>query len=450
MSPNGGGPAGPRSPFRRVVTGTGADGRSRAGIVDTVPVETFGASGPLEKVVWAADVWRTAGHPPDPAAADQAGIWRLEPSPGGATFRIVGFPPRSAGSELHRTETIDFAVVLSGEVWLVLESGEVRLRPHDCIVQRATVHAWQNRGDEPCLLCAVMLSTRGGEPRGLLTARPPAASVPSRNSLGQSISVSGPAPSTSPSVPPPGSGRLAQYAYERVRGQVLRGALAAGAVLNEGVLARELAISKTPVRQALRALLQEGLLEVGPRRQMVVRGVSRDHRRELLEIREALERISVGHACQSIHVDDVDYLRILIRRQRRAADAGDEEAFIELDEELHLRIAAASDLHLVPKFLSQLRGFVRLMRLGSKRYPGHLYRVIEEHEAIVDALERRDQTAALSALHVHLHTTDYVLETEATPRLGPSRQGGRRPGTTDRATASRRESWTVSPRSEEG
>lgn len=211
-------------------------------------------------------------------------------------------------------------------------------------------------------------------------------------------------------TPAPGGGRLSAHAYEHIRGQVLRGALPPGTVLNEGVLAGRLGLSKSPVRQALRAMLQEGLLEIGPRRQMVVRGFSPDYRHELLEIREALERIAISHACRTMPFEEMDYLRILVRRQRRAADGGDEEAFIDLDEELHMRIAEGSDLRIVARFLLQLRGFVRLMRLGTSRYPGHLYRVIEEHEAVLDALERRDEAAALEALSHHLHTSDYLPE----------------------------------------
>ena len=62
------------------------------------------------------------------------------------------------------------------------------------------------------------------------------------------------------------------------------------------------------------------------------------------------------------------------------------------------------------RFLGQLRGFVRVMRLGTVRHPRHLVQVIAEHEAIVDALERRDEQAATAALSRHLHTSDYVFE----------------------------------------
>lgn len=213
--------------------------------------------------------------------------------------------------------------------------------------------------------------------------------------------------STRPPLPRRGGSRLTEHAYNHVRAQVLRGALPAGTVLAETAVADQLGISKTPVRQALRTLLQEGLLDVGPRRQLVVSGSWMEHRQELLEVREALERIAVSHACRSMPVEQVDQLRILLRRQTRAAAAGDEDGFIELDEELHLQLAAGASLRVVPRLLTQLRGFVGLMRLGTVRYEGHLREVIDEHEAIVDAVERRDEAAALEALALHLHKSEY-------------------------------------------
>ena len=57
--------------------------------------------------------------------------WELEPPPRGAVFRIINFPAHHKG-ELHRTDTLDFGVVLEGELWLLLEEGEVHLTQHDC------------------------------------------------------------------------------------------------------------------------------------------------------------------------------------------------------------------------------------------------------------------------------------------------------------------------------
>ena len=208
---------------------------------------------------------------------------------------------------------------------------------------------------------------------------------------------------------PAGSGRLAALAYEHLRGEILRQHLRAGTVLNEGSIADTLGMSKTPVRHALHALRHEGLLEAGPRRQLVVRSLSPVQRAELVAVREALERIAVASACQNMGDDDFDHLRTLLRRQRRYAEAGQEDDFVDCDEEMHIAIAKRSGLYLVPQFLGQLRGFVRLMQMTARRDPGHRFQVIEEHIRLVDAIEARDQDEALAALASHLQRSDYVI-----------------------------------------
>lgn len=205
------------------------------------------------------------------------------------------------------------------------------------------------------------------------------------------------------------AGMLSEQAYEHVRRGILTGEFPIGSVVSDGEVASELGMSKTPVRQALKLLAQEGLLETGRRRQLVVRGFSPELRQEVLEIREALERIAVAHACRDMPIDEIDLLRVSLFRQRRAAEAGDETRFIELDEDFHLTIARGAGLQTLARILTQLRGFVRLMRLGTRRHEGHLFRVLAEHEALVDALEKRDEKAALAALSNHLHTSEYTL-----------------------------------------
>ena len=200
---------------------------------------------------------------------------------------------------------------------------------------------------------------------------------------------------------------LAERAYDHVRGEILRGRLPVGSVVAEGSVADELGISKTPVRQALQSLRRDGLLELGPRRQLIVRGFSKEHRREVLAVRIALESLSVRRACETMSIEEIDYLRLLLIQQKRAVDAGDEDRFIELDEQFHLHIAAAAGLPIVERFLSQLRGFVRVMRLGTTRPPGHLREVWAEHERIADLLESRRPAQAQRALREHLEHVDY-------------------------------------------
>ena len=200
---------------------------------------------------------------------------------------------------------------------------------------------------------------------------------------------------------------LTQRTYERMRAGIIGGRYPAGTVLGEGRLAEDLGVSKTPVRHALNRLRQEGFLAPGPRRQLVVADLSPERRAEIRDVRKALETIAVRRACEVSSIDDVDHLRLLLIRQRRAADAHAEDDFIELDEELHLAIAAAAHLPVVERMLRTIKGFVRVIRLGTARSRDHLYNVLAEHEAIVDAIEQRDSDAAVAALMAHLERADY-------------------------------------------
>ena len=220
---------------------------------------------------------------------------------------------------------------------------------------------------------------------------------------------------------PTGRGVLAERAYREVRDAILRGDYPVGAVLAEDDLAARVGSSRTPVRQALQLLLQEGLVEVGPRRQVLVRGVTPELRDEILLVREALEGVAVRRACEVMTVEEIDYLRLLLMRQRRAAETEGEDRFIDLDEEFHLRIAEGARLPLLHRFLSQIRGFVRLMRVQTRRDPSHMLEVLAEHEEIVDALERRDVAAALGALSSHLHTWSYAGREEVAAPAQPTR-----------------------------
>jgi quercetin dioxygenase-like cupin family protein len=142
--------------MKRVVTGFDRNGEPVA-LFDGEPtkVHDFG-------LTQAVELWMTHRAPQesddegDPALAE----WRLEPPVGGTIFRLATHQP---GEEvaIHATQTVDYVVVLSGELVLLLGHQEIVLRAGDVVVQRATPHGWANRSNEPCSVAAVLLSTRG-------------------------------------------------------------------------------------------------------------------------------------------------------------------------------------------------------------------------------------------------------------------------------------------------
>lgn len=134
---------------RRVVTGLDAAGKS-AVVIDG-PVPRFNAMN-------AALVWRTAGTPADNSGnADPVAPYAVEMlhTPG-SNFAICEFPPHSPAL-MHATDTIDYLVILSGRVTLVLEEGEADLGPGDLVVDRGVPHGWRNPHEEPCIAAVVNL-----------------------------------------------------------------------------------------------------------------------------------------------------------------------------------------------------------------------------------------------------------------------------------------------------
>ncbi len=147
--------------WRRVVTVDRAAGD--AVVVSDGAVSQFGGRDSPEGVEVAV-VWVSTDGPPDLAEGEQPHhpAWQMGPVPGaGCRWTMLTFHPGAHARGMHRTHTLDFVQVISGEIHLVLPSGEERrLGPGDSVVQRGATHSWQNRGTEPCVMSAVMLNAR--------------------------------------------------------------------------------------------------------------------------------------------------------------------------------------------------------------------------------------------------------------------------------------------------
>jgi quercetin dioxygenase-like cupin family protein len=142
---------------RRVVTGTAPDGRSI--ISSDAPAAFTYDAGPAVM----HQLWLATEQPVDPerdAFAESPPTAPLQqPAAGGSLFQICTFHPHSE-SPMHKTNTIDYVVVASGTIDMETEDDTtVTLSAGDCVVQRATVHRWTNRSDEPCTLAVVCIST---------------------------------------------------------------------------------------------------------------------------------------------------------------------------------------------------------------------------------------------------------------------------------------------------
>ena len=146
-----------RTPIRRVITGHGAKTNSAKVILDGPASNT---KTPRDGVA-STLMWCTDEMPADIAIGEDvedmgARILGTAPPENGSRFIVMEFAPGIV-SEMHRTETIDYGVVLEGELTLILDDSEVDLKAGDIVVQRGTNHAWSNRSGKPCRILFVLL-----------------------------------------------------------------------------------------------------------------------------------------------------------------------------------------------------------------------------------------------------------------------------------------------------
>jgi quercetin dioxygenase-like cupin family protein len=139
--------------LRRVVTGHDPEGR--AAVLIDEPVTNVTSRRPGHE---AAVVWTTEGYPVDNnGAADAARRELASTLPNGTIFRVISYGPGCAPRR-HRTDSIDYAVVLSGAIDMELDDGiSVHLKAGDVLVQRGTIHNWVNNGSEPCVIAFVLI-----------------------------------------------------------------------------------------------------------------------------------------------------------------------------------------------------------------------------------------------------------------------------------------------------
>jgi quercetin dioxygenase-like cupin family protein len=139
---------------RRVVTGHDARGSSVFASDGPVPAARVAPDGALFYELWATDAAPApiSASSPDPVA----GPLSVPPAPHGTKIRINELPPGVA-SPMHRTQTVDYGIVLSGEVVLVLEESETVLRAGDVVVQRGTNHRWENRSEAAARVAFILV-----------------------------------------------------------------------------------------------------------------------------------------------------------------------------------------------------------------------------------------------------------------------------------------------------
>ena len=205
-------------------------------------------------------------------------------------------------------------------------------------------------------------------------------------------------------------------AFERIREEIRSGALKPGARLTENELAERLSISRTPVRDAIRRLESEGLVEHQPRTGAVVRRLEYSEMMELYEMRMVLEATAARLAARvasSVELEELQSINVDMK-----ASIGDAIALVRLNRQFHARLLDAARNRFLHRSMASVESTLLILGPTSMESPTRAKEAVAEHQDILESLFARDGSAAETAMRLHMeraHLTRLRMLRQSSP-----------------------------------
>ncbi len=203
---------------------------------------------------------------------------------------------------------------------------------------------------------------------------------------------------------------LAKMAHEAIRKSILSGQWKIGELYNEKAISADLGISRTPVREALLELAARDLVTFLPRRGLMVNRFTRRDVDEIFELREAIELAAVEKIATASPPLDLSEIEASQRKQRNAAREKDFFAFMEADRMFHTRLSELTNNRRIIAILENLRDMIHIMGAKALSLEGRALKVIEEHQAILEAVSGGNPPEARRAMAYHLNQSKEAVQ----------------------------------------
>lgn len=195
---------------------------------------------------------------------------------------------------------------------------------------------------------------------------------------------------------------LYQEVAERLRQRIFAHELTPGMWIDEQKLAEQYGISRTPLREALKVLASEGLVDLRPRRGCYVTEISPKDLDDIFPLMAMLEGRCAAEAVKRAKAADIKALSAIHDRLEAAARDGRIDAFFEANQEFHRKIQEVANNRWTLSVIQDLRKVLKLSRLHSLSLEGRLQQSLDEHRAIMAAFVAKDQALAEQTMHDHL------------------------------------------------
>lgn len=206
-----------------------------------------------------------------------------------------------------------------------------------------------------------------------------------------------------------GHGSLGHRIFCILRDKILNEEYKKGQKLNEVALSKELNISRTPIREALKQLELEGLVESIPNKGVYVLGFSPRDIDDMLEIRVVLESLSVQLAIDRISQEELERIKEIYDLLEFYAKKDDQERFTEINIDFHEAIYRATHSQYFERLLSDINYYIHVTSRHSIRQPHRLMGAAREHKEIYDAIEKKDKELARINVIKHIRKTQSLV-----------------------------------------
>jgi DNA-binding GntR family transcriptional regulator len=196
-----------------------------------------------------------------------------------------------------------------------------------------------------------------------------------------------------------------QAVYTAIAEQIISGVLPPGARITEEEIAAKLGVSRTPVREAMKSLAKDELIELLPRRGAYVRRLGCDDIREIFEIREALEGMAANLATSRVTDEEIEILSARMEDSERDLAHGRAETWLEVDSALHSLVLDHCGNNRIRKTVHSLNNLVHYFRARVARDRNRAVDAMSEHRKMLTAFKQRDAEAAEAAMREHIRIT---------------------------------------------
>lgn len=206
-------------------------------------------------------------------------------------------------------------------------------------------------------------------------------------------------------VPPIARRTLHDEVVDRLRDLIIEGRLAPGTRINEVQVGAMLGVSRTPLREAIKTLAREGLVENVPSRGAVVRRFSERDVAQILEVLKALEQLAARLACQNADDKTIAEIADMHRRMMNLYKRRQRLEYFKLNQAIHSAIVKASGNEALVEMHGLLQARIRRVRYLGHETPGQWADAVAEHEEMIAALTKRDGEALAEVMGRHLDAT---------------------------------------------